>query len=261
MADPDKNDQSKDSLTTYQKIALSTVRRWLIYVTCYALAVLLLAVTLRSSNSTFSEIFPELLKDPAIWGVVLMPPLLMIFMRWSVMDMVTQLHNLDADQSPLEDSIFSEADSLTEPVKTGQSFELYTLLNQIIECRETILQQKEIKVSIEVHHDIPNNLAGQLIVLKSVLNELFDSAIERSEKSSIYVGARLLEQSHGKFLLRFEVGDSGTGYGISENSLLRCQDLLATVGGQIGEHNKQNLGQTVWFTIILQKEHGQTVAA
>lgn len=256
MTGPDKNEQA-DSLTTYQSMARSAVRGWTVYITFYSVAFTLVALTTRNNFDNLSGLLMNLAKDPAIWGIILMPPLFMMFLRWSAMDLATRLHNLDSEPAPLEQSLFEEADSFSEPTFVGEDFKLHSLLKRMIKNRSEDIKAKDLAVSIEIRDDVPNRLIGQPVILKSVLDEILYRAIKRTGAGSIYISVKTLEKSAGKFLLRFEVGDSGTGSGLSESNLLHFQELLASVGGQISEHSNKGAGQTVWFTMMLQKQHKQ----
>lgn len=265
MNKTDKSGHTLDRLTNYQSMARRAVLGWSVYITYYAVAFILIALTMRNDSGGISSLLLGLSKDPAIWGIVLMPPLFMIFLRWSVMDLATRLHNLDSDQTPIEQALFDGAESFSEPTSestmVGEAFELHSLLQNMADIRDAVTQRKKIRVSIDIHSDVPKNVAGQPVILQSVLNELFDNAVQRTKEGEIYINAKVLEQSHGKLLLRFEVGDSGTGDGISVKHMHHFQELLAAVGGQISEHNKKGSGQTVWFTMMLQKRHKQTAVA
>jgi len=261
MSDPENTERSKDRLTHYQTMACRAARGWSLYITYYAAIFILIVMATHHDHGDASTILTEILQDPAIWGIAIMPPLFMMFMRWSAMDLATQLHNLDSDQTPLEQTLFATADSFSEPALSNESFELNSLLVEVVEKRGSIMREKNVQVSLEVHEDIPNHLAGQPQILKTVLGELFDSAVDRTSKGCIYISAKVLEKLHGTLLLRFEVGDSGAGDHISEARLQQCQQLLSPVDGQINEQNKKSPGQTVWFTMTLQKEHKKIAAA
>lgn len=290
MTDAEKTETSENTLTTYQAKACQAVRAWSVYITFYAVALMLVVVTFRSNQNGIQNLLLELAKDPAVWGLVLMPPLFMMFLRWSALELVTQL--LDAkpdakseseidsglDQPSIEQAIFEDADSLTdagamidtdllaEPVTGSESFDLYSLLQNMVNDRSTIARDKGIQFSLEIRDDVPVRFTGQPTVLANVLNELLDSALKNAgsieiNTGEIYISAKVLEQAHGKLLLRFEVGDSGTGDGISREHLNYCRKLLAPVSGQISEHRKEGQGHTVWFTIMLRKEHNKTAVA
>ncbi len=285
MTDAEKTGIPENTLTTYQAQACQAVRAWSVYITFYAVAVILVVVTFRSDQNGIQNLLLELAKDPAVWGLVLMPPLFMMFLRWSALELVTQLlgaktdakseSEIDSglDQPSIEQAIFEDADSLTdagamidtdllaEPVASRESFDLYSLLQNMVNDRSTVAREKGIQFSLEIRDDVPVRFAGQPTVLANVLNELLDCALKHAGPCEIYVSAKVLEQAHGKMLLRFEVGDSGTGDGISREHLHHCRELLAPVSGQISEHHKEGQGHTVWFTIMLRKEHNKTAAA
>lgn len=261
MSDSGKNEQIQDRLTIYQSMACKAVQRWSVTIAYYAVIFILITLTTRSDSGGISGLLLGLLKDPAIWGIALMPPVFMMFLRWSAMDLATQLHDLDTKQTPLEQALFGEAESLSGPTNNGKVFELRALFTKVVEGHGSTMREKNVQVSLEIHEDIPRNLAGQSIILESVLSELLGSAVDRSSKGCIYISAKVLEKLRGTLLLRFEVGDTGTGDGISENSLQCCRELLAPVDGQINQQNKNSPGQTVWFTMMMQKEHKHIAAA
>ncbi len=281
MTDAEKIETSQDTLTTYQAKACQTVRVWSVYMTFYAVAVMLVVVTLRSDQSGIQNLLLKLAKDPAVWGMVLMPPLFMMFLRWSALELVTQLFGAELDSEldsgldrpSIEQAIFVDAESLTDagsmidtdllakPVVTKESFDLYSLLQNMVDDRSATARDKGIQFSLEIRDDVPVRVAGQPTILASVLNELLDCALKHAGPSEIYISAKVLERAHGELLLRFEVGDSGTGDGISSEHLNHCRGLLASVNGQISEHHKEGQGHTVWFTIMIRKVHKKTAAA
>ena len=281
MTDAEKKELSQDTLTTYQARACQAVRVWSVYITFYALAVMLVVVTYRSDHHGIQSLIIALAKDPAIWGIMLMPPLFMMFLRWWALELVSHLlapeldTELDSglDQPSIEQAIFADAESLTdagamidtdllaEPAVTNESFDLYSLLQNMVDDRSAVARDKGIQLSLEIRDDVPVRVAGQPTVLAGVMNELLDCALKHTGPSEIYISAKVLEQAHGNLLLRFEVGDSGTGDGISRDHLNHCRMLLASVSGQISEHHKEGQGHTVWFTIMMRKERKKTAAA
>lgn len=277
MADAEKTGHSPNTLTDCQAKACQAVRGWSVYITFYAVAVMLVVVTFRSENNGMSNLMLELVKDPAVWGIVLMPPLFMMFLRWSVLELVTKLFDPELDngldQPSIEQAIFSDAESLTdagsmidtdllaEKDDAKESFDLHLLLQNMVDSRSATAQSKGVQFSIEIRDDVPVKVSGQPTVLASVLTEVLDCALQHTEQGEIYIHAKVLEQAHGKFLLRFEVGHSGSGESISNDRLHRCHELLASMGGQISEHNKKGQGHNVWFTIMVRKEHKKSAAA
>jgi len=281
MTDVEKTETSRDTLTTYQAQACQAVRVWSVYITFYAVVVMLIVVTFRSDQNGIQNLLLALVNDPAVWGMVLMPPLFMMFLRWSALELVTQLLGAKLDSEPgsgldrpsIEQAIFADAESLTdagamidtdllaEPIVANDSFDLYSLLQNMVDDHSTKARDKDIQFSLEIRDDVPVRFSGQPTVLASVLDELLDCALKHAGPNEIYISAKVLEQAHGKLLLRFEVGDSGTGDGISREHLNHCRKLLISVSGQISEHNKQGQGHTVWFTIMMRKEHKKTAAA
>jgi len=261
MQHPETNEQDLDRLSTYQNMAKHAVRAWSVYITYYAIAIVLVIITTHKSFETLSGFLLDLAEDPIFWFVVIMPPLLVFYLRWSVMELATRLHNVDSEYVPLDESLFSDADGFSETTHAGETFDLHRLLNEIVEAHASTAGDKNIHFSADIHNDVPTSVVGQSLILKTVLNELLTSAVSRTELGEIYVSTKVLEESHGELLTRFEVGDSGSGDGISNSHMHHYGELLASVGGQISEHTKRGSGQTVWFTMMLHKEYKQTAAA
>jgi len=105
MTDAEKTETSQDTLTTYQAQACQAVRVWSVYIAFYAVAVMLIVVTFRSDQNGIQNLLIELVNDPAVWGIVLMPPLFIMFLRWSALELVTQLLGAELDSNSIPNSM------------------------------------------------------------------------------------------------------------------------------------------------------------
>jgi signal transduction histidine kinase/ActR/RegA family two-component response regulator len=132
--------------------------------------------------------------------------------------------------------------------------------------------------------DITQWLRGDLTRLRQALLNYVGNAIKFTEKGTIHLRARMLEENHDDILLRFEVQDPGIGiepdklndlfgafeqgdasftrqYGGTGLGLTITQRLAHLMGGDVGVESKLGQGSTFWFTARLGRGHGSMPTA
>ncbi len=147
--------------------------------------------------------------------------------------------------------------------------------------RSILIHQAQAKgIRIEVDRDdVPHWLRGDINRLRQALLNYISNAIKFTEHGSIWLRAKLLEESKAGLLIRFEVQDTGIGiaedklpklfevfsqvdvsttrqYGGTGLGLAITQRLANLMGGTSGVESVPGQGSLFWFTARLQHGHG-----
>ena len=137
-------------------------------------------------------------------------------------------------------------------------------------------------MTVELDADaVPQWLRGDPTRLRQALLNYAGNAIKFTEKGSIALRAKLLQDCDEYLLVRFEVQDSGIGltaeqsgnlfhafeqadasttrrYGGTGLGLVITRRLALLMGGDVGVDSTPGTGSTFWFTARLQRGHGIT---
>ena len=139
-------------------------------------------------------------------------------------------------------------------------------------------QAKGLRVIVD-RDEVPLWLYGDAMRLRQALLNLAGNAVKFTEKGSIVLGAKLLDDDGDDLLVRFEVADTGVGvasdklprlfqafeqadisttreYGGTGLGLAITRQLAQLMGGQVGVDSKPGIGSHFWFTVRLQRGHG-----
>ena len=153
------------------------------------------------------------------------------------------------------------------------------LINNITSILHERANAKYLALHIEVD-SLPDNLLGDPTRIKQAMLNYAVNAIKFTEKGSIALRARKLEETPEDVLIRFEVQD--TGIGIEPNVLSRLfaefeqadtsttrkyggtglglainKKLAQLMGGNAGAESTLGEGSTFWFTARLKKGQGK----
>ncbi len=134
-------------------------------------------------------------------------------------------------------------------------------------------------VSIEVDtQDVPKWLRGDTTRLRQALLNYASNAAKFTQQGSIWIRAKLLEETEAGLLVRFEVQDTGIGiakdklpllfdaftqadvsttrqYGGTGLGLAITQRLANLMGGTAGVESTLGIGSLFWFTARFQRGH------
>ena len=157
-------------------------------------------------------------------------------------------------------------------------FALAALLDNV---RSLVAEQARAKgLSIAVDgDDVPLWLNGDAIRLRQAMLNYTSNAIKFTERGTVWLRTRLLEDNSEGLLVRFEVQDSGIGiaeenlpvlfedfsqadasitrkYGGTGLGLAITRRLANMMNGETGVESALGLGSTFWFTVRLQRGHG-----
>ncbi|MFA5912272.1 MAG: response regulator [Burkholderiales bacterium] len=162
-------------------------------------------------------------------------------------------------------------------------FLLSALLGHVASIVEQPAQAKGIAIAVD-HDDVPLWLHGDLTRLRQALLNYASNAVKFTEKGSIALRAKLLEEKGDDLLVRFEVEDTGVGiapeamarifqafeqaetsttrrYGGTGLGLSITQRLAQLMGGKAGADSALGRGSIFWFTARLQDGRGAMPAA
>jgi len=127
--------------------------------------------------------------------------------------------------------------------------------------------------------DVPVWLRGDPTRLRQALLNYASNAIKFTERGSVSLRARLLEDDGDELLVRFEVADTGIGiasdkierlfhafeqvdvsttrkFGGTGLGLVITRRIAQLMGGEYGVDSTSGQGSTFWFTARLQRGHG-----
>jgi CheY-like chemotaxis protein/HPt (histidine-containing phosphotransfer) domain-containing protein len=157
-------------------------------------------------------------------------------------------------------------------------FALGEVLNQIRSLIGDAAQAKGLRVEID-GDEVPLWLHGDVMRLRQALLNYASNAVKFTERGSIFLRAKLLEDQGETLLVRFEVQDAGIGltaeqrdrlfhafeqadvsttrrYGGTGLGLAITRRLVNLMGGEVGVDSTLGVGSTFWFTATLQRGYG-----
>lgn len=157
-------------------------------------------------------------------------------------------------------------------------FHLSAVLDNVASLIGEDALAKGLRVVVDGDH-VPLWLSGDVTRLRQALLNFAGNAVKFTEKGSILLCAKLLEEHGDEFLVRFEVTDTGIGiaqeamgrlfnsfeqadisttrkYGGTGLGLVISRRLAQLMGGEVGVQSKEGQGSTFWFTARLQRGHG-----
>jgi PAS domain S-box-containing protein len=157
-------------------------------------------------------------------------------------------------------------------------FHLSDILDSIVFVIGQPAQDKGLAVNIEVDA-VPLWLHGDPTRLRQALLNYAGNAVKFTDRGSITLHAKLLEDKGDDLLVRFDVSDTGIGippdkierlfhafeqadasttrkYGGTGLGLTISRRLAQIMGGKVGADSTPGRGSNFWFTARLQRGHG-----
>lgn len=145
------------------------------------------------------------------------------------------------------------------------------------------LAAKGLRLVMDTEH-LPRPLRGDATRLTQALLNYANNAVKFSERGTITIHTRKLQENEGSILLRFEVEDQGIGipqeklarlfapfeqgdsstsreYGGTGLGLAITRHLAQLMGGDAGASSVPGAGSTFWFTACLKKGAGAAESA
>ncbi|MEO2172757.1 MAG: ATP-binding protein, partial [bacterium] len=152
-------------------------------------------------------------------------------------------------------------------------FNLAMIFEQIRSVFEEQLNATGLSFEVE-ESEVPARLRGDLTRIRQALINYIGNAIKFTERGTICLRVKKLEENKGQILLRFEVQDTGIGidlekfpnifmafeqsdtsstrkYHGSGLGLVITKHLAQLMGGEVGVDSEPGRGSTFWFTAWL----------
>ncbi|MBL8490103.1 MAG: PAS domain S-box protein, partial [Rhodocyclaceae bacterium] len=149
-------------------------------------------------------------------------------------------------------------------------FDLHEMLGQVRQVVEERLATKELTLAVDTDR-VPASLRGDSLRLRQALLNYVGNAVKFTDKGGITLRVRMLGESSGMLLLRFDVVDTGIGmteevrqrlftafeqadpsttrrYGGTGLGLAITRHLALLMGGEVGVESTPGGGSTFWFT-------------
>ncbi|HFQ80105.1 MAG TPA: response regulator [Desulfobacterales bacterium] len=155
------------------------------------------------------------------------------------------------------------------------NFQPHAILEQTVRAITPKAEEKGLKLSFHVEHDVPTALQGDPSIIQQILNSLLENAVKFTEHGEISIRAALEQKKPPDgIILRFSVRDSGCGipaakqeeifapFSQADEYLTRrhegaglglaiCTRLVPMINGRIWVKSKINQGSTFHFTARL----------
>lgn len=158
------------------------------------------------------------------------------------------------------------------------NFTLTSVIEHVLSLTFDQARNRGVKIEVDLA-DVPLWLYGDEMRLSQALLNYVDNAIKFSEKSTVTLRVKLLEEHAEKLLICFEVADAGIGivsdklnklfqlFEQADNSISRkyggtglglaiTQRLSQLMGGEAGAESIADVGSTFWFTARVQRGQG-----
>lgn len=156
------------------------------------------------------------------------------------------------------------------------AFNLTDTLNETITIFRPRLLGSQITMQLTQSQTVPKYVKGDQVRLKQILSNLLGNAVKFTEKGTITIEVRVLEEASDYIKLKFDVKDTGIGideenlsklfksfsqadasttrkYGGTGLGLAISKSLTEMMGGTIGVTSKKGSGSDFYFSIVFNK--------
>ena len=176
---------------------------------------------------------------------------------------------------------FTKMDVDEKVLQLGE-FDLHLLLDKCITLLKHLADKKSLQLHLQRSSNLPQFVLGDADRIQQILINLINNAIKFTEQGSIDVIASLASNSAERYVLQFQVID--TGIGIAEKyqsrlfdeftmvdqthsrkyegtglGLAICKRLITLMDGSINVTSQLGKGSTFDFTISLEKAHPENI--
>lgn len=183
----------------------------------------------------------------------------------SIINDILDLSKIEAGQMPL---FYNE-------------FNLSSLIDTVTSLIGALAKEKGIEIKVDLQ-DVPLFLNGDAIRLRQALLNYAGNAIKFTEKGSVTIRTKLIEDSGNYLFVKFEVED--TGIGIKQEDIDKLfqpfeqiyksstrkntgtglglaitRRLAMLMEGDAGVESEENVGSVFWFTVKLHKGTGEKI--
>jgi len=151
-------------------------------------------------------------------------------------------------------------------------FNLSVISNEVISLFNSKAHEKNIIINLDIDDNCPQDLIGDSLRIKQVLQNLLSNAIKFTDHGVIKISISGSMSGEGSASLMVSVKDSGIGidkgsqdklfsdftqadssttrkFGGTGLGLAICKQLITLMGGEIGVNSQPDQGATFWFTI------------
>lgn len=159
-------------------------------------------------------------------------------------------------------------------------FHLPELIAEVLDAFELRIAEKNLKLSLDLGHSIPENLIGDPLRLRQILTNIIDNAVKFTEKGSMEIALKvektILKGAEEDVSIAFSIKDTGIGilpeqaenlfasfsqidgsrtrkYGGTGLGLPIARNLVELMGGTISLESEPGKGSIFRFNIILHK--------
>lgn len=203
------------------------------------------------------------------------------------MSEVLQDRNLPDEPRQLVDIIHQSADSLLQIVNdildlsrleagkmtiSPADFDLHTCVNDAVRLMDSAAREKNLRLSVSQHRDLPRRVRGDDTRLRQVLLNLLGNAVKFTQQGQVTL--RVLPDPDTPYRVRFEVQDTGVGmsaeqvshvfdrftqadasttrsFGGSGLGLTISRHLVMAMGGQISVNSQEGVGSCFCFDVLI----------
>lgn len=154
----------------------------------------------------------------------------------------------------------------------NEDFNLRDVQKDVVGLLAGQAQRKGLDIGYLIESNVPARLFGDAGRLRQILMNLLGNGIKFTERGEVSVLVSVVSHQERRYLLRFEVKDSGIGileeaqerifepfsqadgsttrrYGGTGLGLAICRQLVELLGGEIGVGSRLGRGSRFWFTL------------